>query len=596
LAAIPLCLFAFLGNRFTEVNVFLWAVCLVCIVLAFWKFAGKGVSAWLAEMWGRLKGLPRKAPVLRVNVTPFLILLVFVMGVTLFFRTYRLDQVPAEMWSDHAEKLLDVNDLLNGQHKIFFERNTGREAFQFYLTAMVVQVTGLGLGFLSLKVGTMLAGLVTLFYMYRLGKQVANPWVGLIVVLLAGAAYWPNIVSRVALRYALYPLFTAPLLFYLIRGIRNSNRNDMIKAGIALGLGLHGYSTYRIVPFLVVLAFVLYFLHSQSKYKRKQAMGGFFILVLVSLVVFLPLLSYTLENPENFGGRAFSRLIPSGPTERSLLDIFAENNWKASIMFFWDNGEIWVHSIPRRPAMDPVTAVLFFIGVVLLATRYVRKRNWLDLFLLLSIPVLLLPSTLSLAFPSENPSLNRTGGAIIPAFLIAAIGMEGLGRAWFSRARSFPGKAAAVLVLALLVSSVLSRNYFLVFDQYDKSFRAGAWNTREMGQLIQEFSASVGTADTAYVVPYPYWVDTRLVGINAGNVEKDYALWPENFDTTLSDPRAKMFILKSEDLAALEKLRQIYPDATYWLHQVPDLLGKDYYIVLVPGQPGERTVPVDTQP
>ncbi len=596
--AMPLALIALLGNRFTEVNVLLWAMCLLYIVLAFWRFAAgnQSILARARALWERVKELRQRAPVIHFKVTPFLFLLVVVIGAALFYRFHQLNQVPAEMWSDHAEKLLDVNDLLNGQHKIFFERNTGREAFQFYWTALIVQVTGMDLGFMALKLGTVLAGLITLFYMYRLGKLVGNPWVGLLALLLAGVAYWPNVMSRAALRYALYPLFVAPLMFYLIRGIRSSNRNDLIKAGIALGLGLHGYSTYRIVPFLVVLAFGLYLLHAQSKNKRKQALGGFFILALVSLAVFLPLLSYTLEHPDMFGGRAFSRLIPSGPTEKPLTEIFLNNTWKASVMFFWDNGEIWVHSIPHRPALDPVSAVLFFIGVVLLVIRYVRKRNWLDLFLLLSIPVLLLPSILSLAFPSENPSLNRTAGAYVPVFVIAAIGLESLGRAWLSRAKSKIGIASAVYGLTMLIILVFSKNYDLVFDQYANSFRAGAWNTSEMGELIKDFSASVGTSDTAYVVPYPYWVDTRLVGINAGNIEKDYALWPENFDTTLSDPRTKLFILKMEDTVSLDKLRQLYPNAIYWLHQVPDLVGKDYYVVLVPGQPGERLESIPTQP
>ena len=38
------------------------------------------------------------------------------------------------------EKLLDVNDVLHGQFSIFFPRNTGREAFQFYLIAATVKL------------------------------------------------------------------------------------------------------------------------------------------------------------------------------------------------------------------------------------------------------------------------------------------------------------------------------------------------------------------------------------------------------------------------------------------------------------------------
>ena len=80
----------------------------------------------------------------------------------------------------------------------------------------------------------------------------------------------------------------------------------------------------------------------------------------------------------------------------------------------------------HRPAFDIVTAALFLIGVVLILVRYIRNRHWLDAFLLVSIPLLLMPSILSLAFPGENPALNRAGGAYVPAFVIGAMALDGL--------------------------------------------------------------------------------------------------------------------------------------------------------------------------
>ena len=55
-------------------------------------------------------------------------------------------------------------------------------------------------------------------------------------------------------------------------------------------------------------------------------------------------------------------------------------------MFNWNNGGIWVHSVPDRPALDVVTGALFLIGVLLLLVRYAQKRHWLDLFLLVVDP------------------------------------------------------------------------------------------------------------------------------------------------------------------------------------------------------------------
>ncbi len=486
------------------------------------------------------------------------------------------------MFSDHAEKLLDVSDVLAGQFSIFFPRNTGREAFQMYLTALVGIVFGTDLSFMSLKIGTALCGLFTLPYIYLLGKQIGNRWVGLFAFVLAAFAYWPNVISRVGLRFPLTPLFVAPVMFYLVRGLQERRRNDFIWAGIALGIGVHGYSPTRFLPVVVVMGVLLYILHRQSQGNRKGAVTGMMIVAGVSLAIFLPLLMYMLENFDMFWFRALSR---SGTTEATypgpVILIFLNNLWKSMIMFFYDNGQIWVHSVTGRPAMDFITAGLYFLGLILILLRYVRRRNWIDLFLFLSIPMLMMPSILSLAFPDENPSLNRSGGAIVPVFIVAGLGLEALLSAIKQQLR---GKTAQVIP-ALLAVGILgmsaATNYDLVFNQYDQQFRANAWNTSDMGAVIRSFASSEGSYDTAYVVPYPYWVDTRLVGINAGDPLKDYALGRENLANTLADQRAKLFIFNAEDTETAAQLEALYPDGNLYLYDVA-LDGKDFLTYYVP--------------
>ena len=34
-------------------------------------------------------------------------------------------------------------------------------------------------------------------------------------------------------------------------------------------------------------------------------------------------------------------------------------------MYFWSDGNIWVHSVTGSPALDIVSAALFFLGVIL---------------------------------------------------------------------------------------------------------------------------------------------------------------------------------------------------------------------------------------
>jgi 4-amino-4-deoxy-L-arabinose transferase-like glycosyltransferase len=289
---------------------------LIFLLQAFWvtvEPSQQAASAWILAR-----------PIWNVRLSRWALLVIAVGALVIFFRTYRLGQVPPEMVSDHAEKLLDIWDVLHGETRIFFPRNTGREAFQMYLTAGVIQLFGTGYSFLSMKIGTAIAGLITLVYVYLVGKEVGNRRVALLTLLLVGIAYWPNVITRFALRFSLYPLFVAPTLYYLLRGIRRSNRNDYILAGIALGLGLHGYTPFRIMPLVVVTAVGLYLIHRQSKGSRKQTLWGTVLLILFALVIFLPLLRFWVRI-EAFSYRALTGWEPlNGPCQDRWLDISTE--------------------------------------------------------------------------------------------------------------------------------------------------------------------------------------------------------------------------------------------------------------------------------
>jgi len=404
----------------------------------------------------------------------------------------------------------------------------------------------------------------------------------LLSMFFAGIAYWPNVISRVALRFTLYPAFTAPMLYFLVRGLRRRNRNDFILSGLFLGLGLHGYSPYRFVPILVVVTVIIYILHPQSKETRKEAFLGLVLLALTSLIIFIPLLRYAISNPDIFSYRMMTRM---GQVERPFsgppLLILFENLWKSLIMPVWDNGQIWVHSIPNRPGLGVVTATFFVFGVLLLIIRYMKRRDWLDLFWLISIPLLMTPSALSLAFPDENPSLNRTGGAIIVVFLIVGLAFDAMLRTLQSKRLAPGGVWLSWIVSAFLISWSASQNYDLVFNQYSIQFQNNAWNTSELGAIIEQFVDSVGAYDSAWVVPYPHWVDTRLVGIRAGYPEKDYALWRENIPDTVDDPRPKLYLVKPEDTETIDLLRSLYPTGVLRLYN-SKVEGRDFYIFSVP--------------
>lgn len=562
------------GNRFTGLNLVFWLASLGFTISGLWLTDAQRTRN-LAGLWNEIRKFNSK-----FRLSPWTITLIGAGALVLFFRLYRLATVPPEMVSDHAEKLLDIWDVLHGETRIFFPRNTGREAIQMYLTAAVIKIFATGYSFTSLKIGTAIAGLATLPFMYLLGKEIANRRVGLFAMIFAGIAYWPNVITRIGLRFTFYPLFVAPTLYFLIKGLRTGSRNDFILAGLALGLGLHGYTPFRIVPLVVLLAIGLVLIHRDSIGTRRRVLIHLVLLVLVALLVFLPLLRFWIENPEMFGYRAFTRL---GSVERPLPGpawaIFLQNLWRALTMFGWNDGEIWPVSVTNRPALDIVMAVCFHLGVILLFVRYLRRRNWLDLFILLSIPLLMLPSILSLAFPSENPALNRTAGAIVPVFIVAALAFESLLRGMESRINSLGGRRLGLIVGAFLLFWSGLQNYDLVFNQYQRSYSLSSWNSSEIGHVLRNLITTVVQEPNAYVVAYPHWVDTRLVGINAGYPTRDFAIWPEDFSKTLDQQGSKVFIIRPDDVDALKALQLLYPQHLLQLYDSKSE-NKDFYIFL----------------
>lgn len=561
--------------EFSILNLGLLAAALWFVVRGFW-ISRPADSEWLKMIWEYLRTPPWK-----FNLSITMLGSAVVLGLVAFFRFFHLVDVPPEMNSDHAEKFLDVLRVLNNQTQIFFPSNGGREALQFYLVAGLHNFLNLPLDFFILKIVTTVIGFLALPFMYLLGKEIGGHRTGVLTFLMAGIAYWPNVVARVGLRLPFYMLFSAALLFFLLRGFRRGSRNDFIFGGITLGLSFYGYAADRILPLLVLAAVGLFLVHRQPAGRKTFALLSLLCLVTVSLVIFLPLFRYILAEPESFFLRTFTRMGSwEKPIEGSALTIFFGNAAKALAMFSWDAGVVWPISIPGYPALSMVSGALFYIGLALIMIRYIRNRTWVDLFLLISIPILLLPSILAIAFPSENPNLYRTSGAAVPVFLLAALSLNSL---MDSIQSGFPGVLGRRLAYALagfLLVINMVQDYDLVFHRYYESYLISSWNSSEMGRVAKDFIDLHQAPDNVWVVGFPNWVDTRLVANNAGFPGRDYELKVENIPKTLAVPGPKLFILNPQDTAGLEALLQNYPDG--WVKQFSSKVNtKDFMIFYV---------------
>lgn len=572
----------------------------VLLLLAYRGFAGNrldgGFGFWLAAIIGFVVlfgEFPAGTWRPKANWT-MIIGLSFITLLAIFFRAYRLNSLPPEMTSDHAEKLLDVYDVLNGMRPIYFPRNTGREAFQFYLTAGLVAFTPLDLNHLALKVGTAIFGIITIPATYWLAKSLYGRPAGLLTAFLLAISQWHVAITRVGLRFPFTAAFATPALFFLFRALRHNRRNDWLLAGLILGIGLHSYTAIRIVPLLFALLVILNFLADGWQFWRGKTGGerpaaltiGYwqngFLAATLSGILFWPLLRVMQDDPEIFWYRAYSRAENESLSFSTTWTTFWSNVKNALLMFNYRGDVVPMNTVPESPVLDMVTGALFILGMAFLLWRLFRYRERRDLFLLLSFFVFLLPSILSLAFPLENPSVVRAGGAIPFVMLIVALPLLAI----WQRLRQLPGRASSLLAVVLLAGLLIfatRENYRWYFGRYEQNTLQSLWNSTQMGQVVRAYVAS-GRVDLAHVyhVAYPFWVDTRNIAINAGDITWNNAiLTPADIAALPNDGTPRLFLLFPDDYQTMTMLYQTFPAGQ--LNRYPSHRpGKDFYLFYVP--------------
>lgn len=591
------------GNVFSVEGTIAWLAALLTFLGAVWQVPADA-PARLRAWWATRPFLPATwAPRLRRR---HLLLLLF-FAVAAFYRFFRLDALPLDMTSDHAEKLFDVYDVLSGQRPIFFPRNTGREAFQFYLTAAIIRLTGLPVGYLPLKIGTALTGLLTLPAVYLLAKTLYGRGVGLITTAFFAISTWHVAISRVGLRFPFTAAFATPTLYFVFRAFQYGRRRDWLLAGLWLGVGLHTYIPMRMVPLLLIILALLKLAFDalqrrrpaaahpdawtetsalQGRFWLDAALGG-----LTSLLVFLPLLRYMADEPHMFWLRVTTRSLDGGtrlPAES--WRVFWSNVKNALLAFNVRGDPVVTNSLPFTPFLEWVSGAFFMLGMAYLLWRLVKYRDRRTVYVLAALFVMLLPSILSLEFPQENPSRVRAGGAIPLAMLIAALPvwvMWQQARALWQQARApWPrvGRWVVVGVTAVFCLVALRDSYVYYFVDYDFHIRRSLWNTREIGAVVRGFAASIGDMDHVYHVSYSHWADTRLIGINAGATPWQNAIQDVAATDTeqMNDADPKLFILHPLDNANLQALLRRYPRG--WVHPYhSDSPGdKDFYAFYVP--------------
>lgn len=549
LAMSAVCFLLFTENRFGWLQTLSWLTAITCGLYAFWPAKDLQQSEqkinW--KFWQNWQ-----------NDRVFLVLALIVAALGLIFRLKDLAILPPEIISAQVETYYSVSEIQQGGNHLLFSRNTVPEPLNYYWANVISLLTGRTLKMETIRLANALAGLIGIGLVYGLGKQLTNRWVGLVAGGLAGVSFWLVLQERAAIGGALvFPLMAAAL-FGLVRGLDEQDGRYFLLSAVASGLGLMSNKIFLIFP-LVALVVVLTWKSAKKFVKPVQMLGLIGIGLLISVITAMPLLRVISLEPASYLAPILARIGQYEVAyQANPVLIFLGNFVKALGIANWSNQGSWVDSIANRGAVDSLAAVFFLVGIVSLLRRFRESKDWKLLMLLLLYPLLLLPSALALAFPSENPSMTRAVGAAVPVLLIAAFGMVEI---FTIVRRSIGQKSLAAVVVAgvLMLATIIVNNNNLAFQRYAYQYQRSAWNASEIAEVIGRFYSS-GREGLSYLISYPYWVDSRAVAISMGRPEQNLSLPATEIANTLNVTLPKLFILNPMDKDSIAELQAAYPE------------------------------------
>lgn len=591
------------GNRIEPPVILLWL-----ISAALWGFVFAPLR-WNAFDWG-CGFLDRVRRIRWRDHQGAIIALALIMLLGGAFRFYRLDAYPPQMYSDLVEKIQDAYKIRHlDDYRIFLANIGGREPLHFYLLSILASQPGMEFDHYALKLMSALESIITLPIVFLLGVEVMGKdrrrlglLLGALAAALVAVSFWHAAIGRQGLRISLAPLFSALTALYLVRALRGNRRADFVKAGIALGFGLMGYQAIRMLPLAAVAGVAFAALLGRHTWRvRLSYLLNLAVLAFVSLMVFLPMLHYWTEEPENYMRRANTRVfgdLPTSDEERAAflnesIPVLMSNIGKTALMYHYYGDSSWVSGLSHEPAMDPVSAAFMILGVSAWLALLVQTRDPALWFVPIYLLSMLLPTALALSFPIEVPSFIRASGAIPPTYLIAALPVAVFCLRLCKTLSGKAGKIVAIMFAAVMLLAANQYNTSLYFGDFTDNFLRASHPQAQAGKFLRGFVESGGAFGNAFVLASPHWWDTRAIGIEAGLM-----FWDGGGDTQtvpqllerglrkkapnqLDPERDLIFFYSRQNAEALELLTGWFPAGRQMLVEV-EPADKSFYVFRAP--------------
>ena len=297
---------------------------------------------------------------------------------------------------DEAYYGLDALSLLHQPRLTpFFDANNGRESLWMYLLAPAIAIFEARP--FALRLVAVFAGILTLAAVHALARELLGRRAALWAVGSLAVLYWHVHLSHLAFRVLLWPLIGALAFALLLRARRTGETVHWLLAGMAVGLLLYTYFGARLWFGLALLLQAGWFIRN-ARLRRGIALS-----IVVTLLIALPLVFYTLAHPDAALGRV-------GDQAALTAEAIGENLRLWLGAWLHQGSTYAFHNPVGRPILDLPLAILFGAGLVVLALWKQRTGLFIAALGLAAV----LPSLLSV----DAPHFLRAAGLVIPIALV----------------------------------------------------------------------------------------------------------------------------------------------------------------------------------
>ena len=372
--------------------------------------------------------------------------LLLLLAVAAVLRCVGLDRLPPAHYRDIAITALDALRAASGHPCLHYTLDEG-------LFANIVGVFFLvfGASDAMVRLPGAIIGVLGCLGVARVGAALGAPRAGLAGAWLLAVSLWHVILSRSGFRAILLPTVLCFAVAWLVEGLRRGGTRRFLAAGAFFGLLVHTYTAARMAVFILPILLAAELGADRERWTRARA--GLVAFVLAAMAVAAPMLLHYVHHPEHFTFpnrvvTVFSPGLEPGEAERHL-----RHNIPATLLMFHVRGDAnWRHNISGAPMLDPVTGLLFLVGLAVAGAGLVARRDRprepgraASLLLLGWLAVMLLPNLLSV---QGVPHGLRSAGVLPGVVLLAGLGWVAIEKRLASVAGA---RGAAALGLAAIV-------------------------------------------------------------------------------------------------------------------------------------------------